>query len=267
MSGQEMPRVGQNVGTRKSTRQPKRRQASVHSHWKSKAEARRADLYKGLFKHVLYLIVTLLVGTFAMMWFENWSFIDSMYFAVVTATTVGLGDEVPTYTASRLFVSVFMIFSVYFVANAMAYFASLPLELRRETREHEVLTQFGVNLLQSELDTMIDSGLMNYLRRGDANRHDQHGEPLREVSKAEFMLWLLVKQGKVDRESIHETACAFEALDIDRNGILTEQDIEGAIGPDRQVPPKRKGLRALFRRGQPTSSARNQPLLHRAAST
>jgi voltage-gated potassium channel len=43
------------------------------------------------------------VGTVAYHFLEGWSFIDSLYFSVVTLATVGFGDLHPTTDISRLF--------------------------------------------------------------------------------------------------------------------------------------------------------------------
>ena len=50
---------------------------------------------------------------------ENWSFIDTMYFASGTVTTVGFGDLVPTSDGARVFTIFFMIIGVGFVAISL----------------------------------------------------------------------------------------------------------------------------------------------------
>ena len=50
------------------------------------------------------------VGTVVYRLLEDWSWVDSFYFSVVTLTTVGFGDLSPTTTVSKLF-TVFFIFT------------------------------------------------------------------------------------------------------------------------------------------------------------
>jgi len=50
------------------------------------------------------------LGTVVYRILEDWSWVDSFYFSVVTLTTVGFGDLSPTTTVSKLF-TVFYIFS------------------------------------------------------------------------------------------------------------------------------------------------------------
>jgi len=62
---------------------------------------------------VLFLGFLLLVGaTIAFHIIEGWHWIDAFYFSVVTITTVGYGDMVPTHDASKLITSVFILLMI-----------------------------------------------------------------------------------------------------------------------------------------------------------
>ncbi|MEM6997372.1 MAG: potassium channel family protein [Patescibacteria group bacterium] len=54
----------------------------------------------------------LLLGTLTYHALEDWSWVQSFYFSVVTLTTVGYGDLAPTTDGSRLFTSVYILFGV-----------------------------------------------------------------------------------------------------------------------------------------------------------
>ncbi len=49
------------------------------------------------------VLVVLIVGTVIFNHFENWGWIDSLYFSVVTLATVGYGDLTPTTDTAKLF--------------------------------------------------------------------------------------------------------------------------------------------------------------------
>lgn len=56
-----------------------------------------------------WVVVFLIVGTLVYHWLEGWSFIDSLYFSVISLATVGYGDLSPTTPASKLFTVFYII--------------------------------------------------------------------------------------------------------------------------------------------------------------
>jgi len=57
----------------------------------------------------LWALSTLLVGTIFYHWAEGWSYLDSMYFCVVSLGTVGYGDLTPTTPLAKIFTMVYLI--------------------------------------------------------------------------------------------------------------------------------------------------------------
>ena len=51
----------------------------------------------------------LLTGTIVAWRFEDWTFVQALYFAVVTLTTVGYGDLTPTTDAMRVFTIIYIL--------------------------------------------------------------------------------------------------------------------------------------------------------------
>ncbi|HMS49728.1 potassium channel family protein [Candidatus Neomicrothrix sp.] len=72
---------------------------------------------------------TLLTGTVVYHLLEDWSWVDSLYFSVVTLTTVGYGDLSPTTDLSKLFTVVYLVSGMSLLA---AYFNEVM--KRRERR-------------------------------------------------------------------------------------------------------------------------------------
>ncbi|MBD5465896.1 MAG: potassium channel family protein [Lachnospiraceae bacterium] len=65
------------------------------------------------FKYVLCLVFfSILISSFAMMYFENMNFQDSLWWSFVTATTVGYGDLSPTTAAGRIIASLLMLIGI-----------------------------------------------------------------------------------------------------------------------------------------------------------
>jgi voltage-gated potassium channel len=65
--------------------------------------------YKLLAAGAVLLIAT---GTVVFSLLEDWSIVDSFYFSVVTATTVGFGDITPDTDGAKLFTVVYIIFGI-----------------------------------------------------------------------------------------------------------------------------------------------------------
>ncbi len=65
------------------------------------------------FKATLLLaIIIVLSGASFYHSFEGWSWVDSIYFSVMTAATIGFGDLSPTTPISRIFTTFYAIISI-----------------------------------------------------------------------------------------------------------------------------------------------------------
>lgn len=72
--------------------------------------------------------VLILFGTVIFHWLEGWSWIDSLYFCVITLATVGYGDFTPTTPLAKLL-------TIFYVLNGVGVivtFLSVIADVRRE---------------------------------------------------------------------------------------------------------------------------------------
>ncbi|OQY02958.1 MAG: hypothetical protein B6I20_05960 [Bacteroidetes bacterium 4572_117] len=61
------------------------------------------------FRYILFFVILLLTAsTIFYSQYENWSIIDSLYFSVMTMSTIGYGDFVPTTSISKVFTIIFL---------------------------------------------------------------------------------------------------------------------------------------------------------------
>ena len=52
---------------------------------------------------------TLIFGAFAFHWLEGWSYLDALYFCVITLATIGFGDLTPTTPLAKAFTILYVI--------------------------------------------------------------------------------------------------------------------------------------------------------------
>lgn len=124
----------------------------------------------------LYLIFILFFGTlywsFPSFWKEPLSFVQSIYFSVVTITTLGYGDIVPVNDAARILTALEALLGLLFIGlylNSIAYMvAQTEEERRRELIKKHLRSQyyffkeFVVSICINELDIDMQShNLMN----------------------------------------------------------------------------------------------------------
>ncbi|HDZ60016.1 MAG TPA: two pore domain potassium channel family protein [Actinobacteria bacterium] len=70
------------------------------------------------------------LGTFIYHFLERWTWSTSFYFTVVTLTTVGYGDLVPSSDLSRVFTAIFILLGVTIVLASVAVIGTQYLTIR-----------------------------------------------------------------------------------------------------------------------------------------
>lgn len=66
----------------------------------------------------LYAAATVLLGSLVFRWLEGWSWLDALYFCVVSLTTVGYGDLTPTHPASK-------VLAIFYILNGIVVLLAL----------------------------------------------------------------------------------------------------------------------------------------------
>ena len=58
---------------------------------------------------ISWALVVLLIGTLVYHWLEGWSYLDALYFCVISLATIGYGDLTPTTPVAKMFTIIYVI--------------------------------------------------------------------------------------------------------------------------------------------------------------
>ena len=135
---------------------------------------------------------------------EGWSPLDSLYWAIVTGSSVGYGDLVPIHPAARVFTNVYLLVGVgAFAASIGRYAAAMA-----EEEERRQLQAFVARGVSQELIDAIDTD-------GDGT-----------VERQEFIEYCLLALGKVNQRDLLELNELYSTMDCDQSGTIDREDID-----------------------------------------
>ncbi len=135
---------------------------------------------------------------------NGWNWIDSIYFAVVTASTIGLGDFAPSTRAARLWAIFFIPLSVATAGELLSSLATALVQ-RRQKAIFRTLMERDLTLQHLQAMDLDSSG---------------------RVSREEYVQFMLLEMGHVSLEEIQELKAQFERLDVAKSGYLDQVDLQ-----------------------------------------
>jgi len=156
----------------------------------------------------LYLLV-LVCGAVVFSLLQGLSVVDAVYLVCMSATTIGFGDLDPSTPTSRLFATVWLIFSTLGLAKVLADYTDTRLRAKQRRASARLLS---ANLTESDFQLL-----------------DQDGDGT--VSNLEYMRMMLLKTGKVRQEDLDEIQRSFARLDRDGSGNIDRHEMLHASNP------------------------------------
>jgi potassium channel subfamily K len=134
---------------------------------------------------------------------EGWNVIDSLYYALITASTIGLGDFSPTTRAGRLL--------------------SLLLIPMTVAAAGEILASIGLALIEQRQKKIFSEQLEQGLTSDHLKAMDANGDG--KVEREEYVLFMLMEMGLVNKQEIEDLFEQFERLDVTKSGYLDGEDL------------------------------------------
>lgn len=133
----------------------------------------------------------LAIGTLFFSLNENWSSLDALYFSAVSLTTVGYGDLRLHHRSSRLFSIFYLLFGTLMTAFFLGSIAELFMARNQRMRTLHLLYDEATNreLWRTKMKT------------GSGN-----------VTETDYMEYMLVASGRVDRHTIQEIKYRYKQL-------------------------------------------------------
>ena len=165
----------------------------------------------GITNRFLPAFFVLIVGGMIMGRLEGWQWQDSLYYSVITAGTVGLGDFSPQTQAGRMWAILFIPLAVAAAGEVLGNAASF-LARRRQKEAYD-------RTLHRELS-------LDYLLQLDANGDGS-------VSREEFIEGMLIELKLVDVDQLKELNEQFDRLDVNKTGTLDKDDLRLAVEVSR----------------------------------
>ncbi|KAI4967800.1 hypothetical protein ZWY2020_014116 [Hordeum vulgare] len=143
------------------------------------------------------------VGVTVLRKVESMGWLDVVYLAVMSVTTVGYGDHVFRTLHGRLFASPWLLVSTLAVARAFLYLAEMRIDKRHRAMANWVLSR--------------DMTVSEFL----AADIDNNGY----VTKSEFVVYKLKEMGKISDKDIRMIVDQFQRLDSGNCGKITLSDL------------------------------------------
>jgi len=151
------------------------------------------------------LLIFTAMGTTWCMLYEEWGFIESIYFTVITMTTVGYGDFAPLTQTGRLVMSFYILLACGFFSAFMAGMVTGYVSARRRAA---ALRFMMTGLSEDQLNVMP---------------RDEYGA----VSRKDFVQFMVVTLGYISEEDMLLLHDCFDTMDYDGSGFLNVDDIIG----------------------------------------
>ena len=97
---------------------------------------------------LLLVVITLAIGTVFYNTVEGWGFLDSLYFSVITLTTVGYGDLAPVTSIGRLFTIFYVMIGIGILLGFINFITDQALKYKIREKSEEDIKRKAVKVIK-----------------------------------------------------------------------------------------------------------------------
>lgn len=174
-----------------------------------------------LIKEQLRNVIILIVIGIPIIILERWSVVKGLYWMIITATTIGLGDETPEHDYSKLICIFYIPMLVAFCGSLVGRIAQAYVDKRNDRLE---------GLFLNRVVTRTDLDKMDIDNSG-------------KVERDEFLVYMLLTLQKVDETDITELLQLFRKLDKDSSGTISIDDLHAISNSSIRMHKRRSTIR------------------------
>ena len=180
------------------------------------------QLYIKIATDIFIIAILIVIGMLVMMGFEKWHPADAFYFSVVTISSIGYGDFIPTTDGARIFVIFYVVVGGGYLIKSCYSIVTVPLILRSKKLELKFLQQFydpttnefTGNILPVVIEHPLVHEYINILKVNEDI-----------TTKAEFVVILLLVMNRINEKDMIRAFKIFDKLDKDDKKLLSTKEI------------------------------------------
>ncbi|GMH86140.1 hypothetical protein TrST_g2022 [Triparma strigata] len=149
-------------------------------------------------------ITTFIIGGALVGSFEEWNWIDSIYWVIITATSIGYGDPGISTDEGKICCLIFCPFAVGLMSASIGQTVQYVFEKKATQQANDMFLE----------DFAIDDFI--HMSAKDTDK----------VTRTEFLGFMLCMMKKTDQSLINRLNAQFDLLDADSNGFLEPVDLD-----------------------------------------
>ncbi|CAM9569496.1 unnamed protein product [Scytosiphon promiscuus] len=173
----------------------------------------------------LFLVVVTVLGLVVFMVGEGASFTTSFYWVIVTSSSIGYGDVVPTSRTMRWFTSFYCIVATGAMLEMLRFAGMFPFEIWRLKAEGKVFDQFAKAETASEraeARSQVERAVAQVLRLPGEERNGG------AVSRSDVALSMLLLLDRVSYEDVQQAARIYDKLGLSQGNAASTTNISPA---------------------------------------